>query len=63
LIAVQWIVALVALVGTATLFARWYERKWPSHLKSDEIIAAPVAGESGLKSLFSKQPSGFVTPD
>lgn len=52
LIAAQWIIALVAAVGTATLFARWYERKWPSHLSSSEIIATPVAGEGGLKSLF-----------
>jgi hypothetical protein len=50
LIVAQWIIALVAVVGTATLFARWYERKWP--LRSGEIIATPVAGESGLKSLF-----------
>ncbi|MGB8043207.1 MAG: HupE/UreJ family protein, partial [Pseudolabrys sp.] len=63
LIAVQWIVALVALVGTATLFARWCERKWPGHLKSDEIIATPVAGESGLRSLFPKRTSGLITPD
>ena len=63
LIVAQWIIALIAAVGTATLFARWYERKWPSHLKSNEIIAAPVAGESGLKSLFPKRTSGLITPE
>jgi hypothetical protein len=31
LILAQWLIALTAVVGTATLFARWYERKWPSH--------------------------------
>ena len=49
LIVAQWIIALVAVVGTATLFARWYERKWPSQLSSGEIIATPVAGESGVR--------------
>ncbi len=63
LIAAQWIIALVAAVGTATLLARWYERKWPNHLKSDEIIAAPVAGEGGVKSLFPKRTSGLITRD
>jgi hypothetical protein len=48
LIAAQWIIALVAAVGTATLFARWYERKWPADLRPDEITATPVVGESGL---------------
>jgi len=48
LIAAQWIIALVAAVGTATLFARWCERRWPADLKPDEITATPVAGESGL---------------
>jgi HupE / UreJ protein len=52
LIAAQWTIALVAAVGTATLFARWCERRWPSHLSRGEIIASSVAGESGLKSLF-----------
>jgi hypothetical protein len=63
LILAQWIIALAAAVGTAILFARWCERKWPSHLRSGEIVASPVADERGLKSLFSKQPSGLVTPD
>jgi hypothetical protein len=52
LIMAQWIIALIAIVGTAMLFARWHERKRPSHLRSSEIIATPVVGESGLKSLF-----------
>ncbi|MGA7680062.1 MAG: HupE/UreJ family protein [Pseudolabrys sp.] len=63
LILTQWIIALAAAVGTAILFARWCERKWPSHLRSGEIAASPVADESGLKSLFSKQTSGLLTPD
>ena len=45
----QWIIALAAAVGTAILFARWCERKWPRHLRSGEIVASPVADESGLK--------------
>jgi hypothetical protein len=63
LIVAQWIIALIAAVGTAILFARWYERKWPSQLRSGDIIATPVAGESGLKSLFPKQRSGLIAPD
>jgi hypothetical protein len=47
LIAAQWIIALVAIFGTATLFARWYERKWPGHFRSGDTIPTPVANESG----------------
>jgi len=49
LIAAQWVVALVVAVGTATLFAKWCERRWPSHLSSGEIVAPSVARESVLK--------------
>jgi hypothetical protein len=63
LIVAQWIIALAAVVGTAILFARWCERKWPSHLRSGDIIATPMADESSLKNLFSKRTSGLITPD
>jgi len=49
LIAAQWVVALVVAVGTATLFAKWCERRWPSHLSSGEIVAPSVARETVLK--------------
>jgi len=63
LIVAQWIIALAAIVGAAILFARWCERKWPGQAGPGEIIAAPAASETGLKSLFARRTSGLIDPD